>query len=76
MVCPLVTGLPDPASGLTVTGWHAVTNTKIKPNNKCCIIPTAGEMKQSDRSSGNRGQLHPFFLVKPQRGLVLVEWDA
>ena len=55
IACPLVFGVPYPALGPTVIGWHAATNTKIKPSHKCCIIPTAGEMKQPDRSSGNRG---------------------
>ena len=76
IACPLVFGVPYPALGPTVIGWHAATNTKINPSHKCCIIPTAGEMKQPDRSSGNRGQLHPFFLVRLQQGLVLVGWDA
>jgi hypothetical protein len=76
IACPPVVGVPAPALGPTVIGWHAATNTKINPSHKCCIIPTAGEMKQPDRSSGNRGQLHPFFLVRLQQGLVLVGWDA
>ena len=55
IACPPVVGVPAPALGPTVIGWHAATNTKINPSQKCCIIPTAGEMKQPDRSSGNRG---------------------